>query len=150
MKVWGSSLLFCLCRLCQGNKCSTVRRLGSVSAGVMIRLLHGPSQSRYHFFPKHPTALASQTAGPSCTTGCPLPVQSAKVTNNQPVMMHICVCVCGQEGIEQHASSEFLYKMVMYPPLLHTHTLLHMNKQLYAHRPIHIQNNVVAICRVLC
>lgn len=48
MGVWGSSLLFCLCHLCQGNKCSTVQDLGSASAGVMIWLLGGPSQSRYH------------------------------------------------------------------------------------------------------
>ncbi|KAK9526988.1 hypothetical protein VZT92_015654 [Zoarces viviparus] len=64
MKVWGSSLLFCLCRLFLGNKCSTVRRLGSVSAGVMIWLLGGASQSRYHFSSQHPTALTSQTDGP--------------------------------------------------------------------------------------
>ena len=38
--------------------------------------------------------LAGQTAGPSCTTGRPLPAQSAEVTDNQPAMMHICVSVC--------------------------------------------------------
>lgn len=101
MKVWGSSLLFCLCHLCQGNKCSTVCRLGIVSAEVTMWRLDGPSQSRYHFSPQRPTAVDHQTVGPSCTTGCPLPVQSAKVIHNQAVMMHICVCVCvcGQGGM---------------------------------------------------
>ncbi|TNN72182.1 26S proteasome complex subunit DSS1 [Liparis tanakae] len=68
---------------CNGNKCSTVRRLGSVSAGVMIWLVGCASQSRYHFSSQHPTALPRQTDGPSCTTNCPLPAQSAKVANNQ-------------------------------------------------------------------
>lgn len=73
MGVWGSSLLFCLCRLWQGNKCSIVRRHGSASAGVMIWLLavtlpfipFGPQrpwpgpdgQSQLHNQPRSPTVI---------------------------------------------------------------------------------------------
>lgn len=45
-------------------------------------------------------SLAGQTAGPSCTTGRPLPAQSAEVTDNQPAMMHICVSVCAVRKVQ--------------------------------------------------
>lgn len=38
-------------RLCQGNKCNTVCRLGTASSGVTMWLLGSRSQSRYHGLP---------------------------------------------------------------------------------------------------
>ncbi|CAB1443116.1 unnamed protein product [Pleuronectes platessa] len=84
------------------NKCSSVRRLGSTSAGVMVWLLGGPSQSRYTISPlSAPVPWTARRAAPAAQLAALLPVQSARVTDNQPVMMHICVSVWADQKTGQ-------------------------------------------------
>lgn len=73
MKVWGKFLgLFCLGRLCQGNKCSTVCTFGSVSTGVM------PLVTLPYLSSQPPPPCTTRRSFPDCTTRCPLPVKSRR------------------------------------------------------------------------
>lgn len=98
-----------------------------VSAGVMVWLLGGPSQSRYHFYPLAPRLPLDGARQPATAAqlAALLPVQSAWVTNNQPVMMHICVSVCrGRRVLSRSLPLSSLNKTAMHVPL-HTQVYEH-------------------------
>lgn len=151
-------MLLCLCRLGWGNKCSTVRGVGVCLPGSWYGCSAVPRS--HATILRLPIALhcPGQPASPSCTTGCPLPVQSAKVTDNQPVMMHICVSVCvGREVLRSMlplTSNSLFSPLSAHTPLPHTHaeTSTHMHKQKHTHACMHMQNHAVSLWgrRELC
>lgn len=92
MKIGGSSSLFCLRHLWQGNKCTTVRWLGSMSTGVTAWRPVSPFAVTLPFLPSASHHCGQPDSRPSCTTACPF---THSISQGQPQSTsddaHLCV-----------------------------------------------------------
>lgn len=127
-------------RLCQGNKCNTVCRLGSASSGVTMWLLGSRSQSRYHGLPlTAPLPWAARHSSPAAQLAALYQFnQPRSPTINQWWCTSVCVGrkVCSKAPLNSPTSTHTrMRNCTTHCTHTHTHQQAECRKQKPAENP---------------